>query len=764
MKSLVRGGVAATAIAILPICHADAAPKEVLGSTSQAPSGLEEIVVTARKREETAQIAPVALTAVSGATLEKAELKRFDDLTHIVPSLNISQSAAYAGSIEVFMRGIGESDTALTSDSPVAIYIDGVYIGRNLGSLFDLIDIDRVEVLRGPQGTLFGRNTTGGAISLFTKAPSQTFGLKEELGYASDNEFSSKLVLDTGEIGDTGFSAKFAYRHHQMDGYTRNILTTPDNSPGAVNSNQFFLAIRGDITDSLSVDYKFDLNDETDRPPNWQIVTATPATISYFGKSPLFGGAPFTINPSRQATVENEPGLLPARLQVLGHNLTLDYFVNDALKIKSITAYRSVHERASVELGGTGQLRGLVYDPATGSVAPGNVEVYTAPLDIQNAYQISEELQASGVIDRFNYVAGFYYFDEHAGELDPQIFTFVLPPIGINLTPAINYSDGSRSYAGYGQASYTPAILDDKLELTAGIRYTVDQKSMSQFDTSFVRNLSHSFYDLSESFTAKYQWAKDLMAYFRFSKAYKAGGFNPRSAAGAYGPEKARSFELGLKSDWFERRIRINADIYHTDYEGLQISQFLSGTGGAQSVITNAGAATFDGVELEFTVLPARGWEFGGSASYVDPEYQQYLFADPITGRVSNIAELAKFPYASKATASFYVQYKFEPFTFGDLSLHADWSYTGPRYFTSVDSTSPFSHAIQAPAYNQLGAQAILGNVPAPYDGSLEVKLYGKNLLDEHNIIQGIDFGGLGFGIDAFGRGRVVGLNLSAKF
>jgi iron complex outermembrane receptor protein len=191
-RSFVAAAIGATAPALwIPDVRAES-PAPVASSTEEERAGgLEEIVITARKREETLQVAPVAVSAISGANLEKQQLTRIDDLAQVVPSLNISREAGFANAVTVVMRGIGDTDPVLTNDSPVAIYVDGVYLGRAIGGLMDLVDLDRVEVLRGPQGTLFGRNTTGGAINLYTRPPADSFGFKQTVDYATNNELTS---------------------------------------------------------------------------------------------------------------------------------------------------------------------------------------------------------------------------------------------------------------------------------------------------------------------------------------------------------------------------------------------------------------------------------------------------------------------------------------------------------------------------------------------------------------------------------------------
>jgi len=370
----------------------------------QRTGGLEEIVVTARKREEPLQVAPVSISATSGATLEQAQITRLDNIGQFAPGINISQSAGQVDTVNVTIRGIGNADPILTADSPVAMYIDGVYLGRTAGALIDLVDIDRIEVLRGPQGTLFGRNTTGGAINVYTQLPAQKFGIQENVGYASNTEIHSTTTLDTGELGNSGLSAKLTYRHHQMDGFIRNTATDWANSPGADQTNEEFLAVHYQPVESFTADYKLDNMNKSLIPDFYQVTEVEPALATYFGNSPNVGGAVFAPNGISSSRLNTYTDWNHDRSYdtVTGHSLTLNYVVNEAFKIKSITAYRSMAIKSNSELSNSGQLKGFtspcpVYFGIPGCSVPEsvqNVYLFYAPYDHQRQHQISEELRS----------------------------------------------------------------------------------------------------------------------------------------------------------------------------------------------------------------------------------------------------------------------------------------------------------------------------------------------------------------------------------
>ncbi|MDB5397619.1 MAG: TonB-dependent receptor, partial [Rhodospirillales bacterium] len=394
---------------------------------------LEEIVVTARKTEEKLQTAPLSVTALTATKLEAQNVTTAAGLNGLVPNLNITQGAAYGTSVFVTIRGVNQADVSLTNDAPIALYIDGVYNGRAMGSLFDLVDLQRVEVLRGPQGTLFGRNTTGGAINFITKGPSDDFSIEEKTSFGSYGDFRSRTEFDTGLIGNTGLKALLAYSHHQNDGYIRNVLTSDDNGPGSVVSDSFYFALHGDLTDNLSFDYHIDYTTEDDQAQEAALTVASPVDKAFFSASPLFGGAPLVISPTRlssDAVYDVNP---PNHDEIYGHALTIDYDFSDALRLKSISAYRSFADDSHFDQSAQGMLLGPVFGAGGVTIqpvspfrtlCPGNTPSFPSnSCDHQRQYQISEEVQATGTIGEFKNVCGLIYFDEKVHEQDPEFLT-----------------------------------------------------------------------------------------------------------------------------------------------------------------------------------------------------------------------------------------------------------------------------------------------------------------------------------------------------
>ena len=779
--------------------------------------GLEEIVVTARRTEEKLQAAPVSVTAFTAAKLDQQNITNPVGLQGLVPALTITQGSGYGTGLNVSIRGINQADLNLEQDAPIALYIDDVYNGRMLGAFFDLVDLQSVEVLRGPQGTLFGRNTTGGAINITTRKPSDDFQIQERVGYATYDAVTERFELDTGEIAHTGFKALLAVSHKSRNEVTNTIGVPDDEGYGALDSNSVFLDVRGDLTDDFSLNYRFDYTDEYDSPLASQVTALYPGAAAYYAASPKLGGDPLIASQARLGTNGGFNELPQNHDEFLGHSLTLDYTVSDYLQLKSITAYRSFADDSHSDQSAAGRLIGPVLDLSTFTVKDQLVSPFTTmcpgdkpqgpdnTCDHQRQYQISEEFRASGTAGEFKYVGGLYFFDEHVHENDPEFFTIVEPAalfgpgvasnpsviaaggnVGLNSFSSVNnYYGESKSFATYGNVAYRPDYFDDKFEFAAGLRYSFDQKYIRirdyalgavpgtpGFDYTTFQNGAQNFHAINYSLSGSYQFTPDVLGYAKISNAYKSGGFSPRAAANpldptaapSYAPETNTAYEVGVKSEFFDHRLRVNADAYYMKYENIQINEFVAGTGGAASETVNAGEATYKGGELEFSVIPAEHWLIEGSYAYVDPNFQRYDYLNPLTNKVENVAAIAEFNYASKETYNVGVQYDFEPFSFGDLTLRADYSFQSPRVFHPLILQDPMNEVIKSQNFHNLSARAILGNIETGM-GPAEIKVYGENLINEDQRIAGIDFGAAnGIANNTYGLKRVIGFELTYKF
>lgn len=836
IHAVLLGAASLVALSAVPPASAQQSDQAAASHVGQ----LEEIVVTARKTEEKLQVAPLSVTALTSAKLDAQNVTTAVGLNGLIPNLQISQGSGYGTSINLTIRGVNQADNVLTNDSPIAVYIDGVYNARAMGGLFDLVDLERVEVLEGPQGTLFGRNTTGGAINFITKGPTNDFSVEEQMSYGSYGDFRTRTEINTGEIGDTGLRALFAYSHHQNDGYVRNTLVSDDDGFGSVVSDSFYFHLHGDLTEELSFDYRVDYTHERDQPEADSLTTASPVDTAFFGASPLFGGAPLVISPGRLST-DSVYNANPANLdEIYGHALTLDYDYSDALRLKSITAYRSMADDSHSDQTGQGLLLGPTVNfgnisyatglgVATGNpvstqqvapfqtLCPGDTPNFPSnTCDHQRQYQISEEFQASGVWNELKYVAGLYFFDEKVHEQDPEFLTVPLPAaylgfapyyfspglvgqimsdprviaaggnVGIQAYPVTNYYSESKSFAAYQQTSYRPDFLDDKAEFTFGLRYTFDQKTIQQRDFNannpgcYTDNIANpnacgtfngaqNWHNLSWLLSADYRLTDDVMGYWRIANAYKAGGFSARTPGDEYQPETDTSYEVGVKSEFLDHRVRINADVFYTQYDNAQINVFVENpvTHAAASVTTNAGGLTYTGGELSFNVIPAKNWLVDGSFGYTSPDFQTFNSVNPATGLTQNYAAQAIDNYASKMTYAIGVEYDFDPFSFGDLSVRADYNFQSPKTFHPLTALSPLNEIIKSTNYHNLSAYVLLKNMQTDY-GTWQIKAYGANLINQDQRYAGIDFeiaSGISyFGNNSYNPPRTFGAQLTFKF
>lgn len=788
--------LSSSALAVLAIGAAvDMPVRSAYAQAAAQESGgqLEEIVVTARRTEEKLQQTPVAVSALNAKMLDDLQIQDTAKIMQFIPNLYLGQGSGSNTNVAISIRGIGQQDPLLTVDSPVGFYVDGVSFGRTSNLNFDLVDLERVEVLRGPQGTLFGRNTTGGAVNLITKAPANEFSIQEKVGWGEYEGWYTRTSVNTGEIGTTGLKAIVSYMHRDRDGWVDNPYASSANDPAALHSDAVWAKVEGDW-DKLKVDYSFDYDYINGRNEGFTLAAMSPSSIAYFSQSPKYGGDPLVLSGQRRDPLPlYRPDFLsPTQHDVtLGHSLTAEYDMNDEVTFKSITGYRHYYASTSTLYGP--RFRGPVLNPdplfnptVVHGVTVEDTPVFEAPQDTSQ-YQWSEELQVLGTVDRFKYVAGLFMFYEHVHEDNPNEFTIVLSPsLGALFTPELNYRGNSTSYAAYGQTSYTPPILDDKLELTGGVRYTLDHRSI---DVSYdqgnpflppaaelqTRTGSHDFYNFNFLADAAYRFNEDLMTYARISSGYRAGGFNARQADPSvpfsFAPEKATAFEVGVKSEWLEHKLRANVSAFYTDYSNLQLQEYTGGIG-----TTSNANAYYEGFELEVQALPTKNLSIDGSLGYVNPVYTEfpYLVANSKGVLVQqNIAAIGKFPYVPDWTLHVGVQYTFDDTPFGVPSVRMDYSMTSERFFHTQNlplaatggASNPFNDVIRDPGQNLLSARATLSDIPVLQGKArLQVQIYGENLLDQDLRESGIDFGGLGFAGISYGMPRSFGFDLKVDY
>lgn len=731
---------------------------------------LQEVIITAQKRAESLQETPIAISAVTAEAIEQRGTTDISSLTSIAPNLFVTTSPVSATNTTVFIRGIGSGETVLTNDAPVSIYIDGIVVGRQTGAVFDLVDLERIEVLRGPQGTLYGRNTIGGAVNFITARPADEAGFRQKFSYGSWNQWQARSTFDTGQWGESGVRAKLSYVHREQNGYVDDLTAPDDLDPGAFKLDGARLALSFDRQGAFRADYIFDYNYRRSIAAAFQATVLRPDVLGYLNGSPALGGMPPLVSRNRLDKVRfDDDGLLTDK--VTGHTLTLEFDLGADTLLRSLTGYRDWHniDRGD-EFDGQGGILGataspllLAPPPYTAFIPTGvqRISLFTAT-NVRRQHQISQELNIIGKMnDKLSYVAGAFYFKEHSYERDPQFPTIVVAPlsVAVPLSVLLDYDHESESKAVFGQATYD---LTDRLSFTGGVRYTEDDKKLDQ-RAIFPRELERSYSNFNWSASLAFKPGDQLMAYGRIATGYKSGGFNARSANESFEPEDVTSFELGLKSELLDRRLRLNAAAFYVDHKNLQIQQFQAGSQGATSVTVNAGKAEYKGLEVEMEALLTEGLTLSASVGYVDREYKEFLILDPATNQIVDVASSAFFTYAPETTANAALQYSLPRHSIGRLSARLEYNYRGSVIFYPTHVGTPLTEEIADGARNLLDARITLSELKIG-GGEASVSLWSRNLADEEYRVHGVDFGALGFAGNVYGEPRSVGVDFMVAF
>jgi len=776
-KNRVRGVVA---MGLLAACLM-AAPVQPAGAAAMADEaaapGLEEIVVTARKRKEKLQDTPISISAYSAERLEAQGVSQTTQLQDFTPNLvfqNTPSNSGVGSSAAVFIRGIGQKDFAPTTDPGVGIYVDGVYLARTVGAVFDMIDIDRVEVLRGPQGTLFGRNTIGGAISIVTAKPDVTFAGKADMTTGTDNRFEVRGTLNL-PLTDRLF-ARISVGTFKQDGY---VLRPADGGDlGNKDEQTGRLALRWLATDALEINLSGDFSrDRTNGPPVVVAEVDSPATnpgsiaslanfLAVGNPALCFEAAnynnPACYNQRIAAGSNTNLGTGPSFSDIYtkGSALTVDWSLNEDLSLKSITAWRNVSGTFAQDRDGS-------------PVALNHV------LDFYRDTQLSQELQLQGkaLERRLNWLAGLYYFREYGGNLNPVQFT----PGSIQSGGYFHYD----SKAAFAQATYQ---VTDKFSITPGARYTKENRAYlpDQYFTALPLGPIFNCYVPTEhpcqigdrvvpyqtvyanthKFTPylnlSYKWTPDLMTYAAYSEGFKSGGytqriFPPDRSLPSFAPESVKSYELGFKLTSLGGRMRLNGAAYYTDYKDLQL--LVADATRVGPYFANAGKAHIEGFELESELAPGGGWHFDVGVGYTLPRYDQ-LAAGVLA---SGINLQSDFVLISKWNANASLDKVFGlP---GGSSLTPRIDYTWRSRFATNANGVPQPAALPVgflyqPAYGVLNMSLKWASPSDKYSLSAGV----NNVTDEHYRLFGDYQPAFGFTLEAYDRGRQWFAKAAAKF
>ena len=382
-------------------------------------------------------------------------------------------------------------------------------------------------------------------------------------------------------------------------------------------------------------------------------------------------------------------------------------------------------------------------------------------------HQWSQEINLIGkVADAVDYVIGGYYFQEKGFEDSPQRVDFVTARGVVQTNPQLIYDTKSSTKALFAQATWH---VNDQLGLTGGVRYTWDKKWLAQ-TAPVVRAPVADFSKFNWAATVDYKFSGGVMGYARIATGYKAGGFSARSFDSGFEPENLTSYEIGVKTDLFDRRLRFNATAYYADHKDVQVNSFQATQNGAAAIVTNAGKARYKGIELEVNAAPVRGLTTYATFGYVDRKFKKFEILNtsanslgyPV-GKIVDIADIARFAYSASTTLNAGIQYEFPVFDFGKLAARLDYNYRSKVYFTPNPLSAPFGDQVASPGRGLLDARVTLSEI-AVGPGKASVSVWGKNITDRKYRAAGIDFGSMGFGGNVYGDPATWGLDVNFQF
>jgi iron complex outermembrane receptor protein len=791
---------------------------------AQAPAQayvLEEIVVTAQKREQNIQDVPVAVTALSADSIVNNRIHGIGDLNAVTPNLTIRPGAGGTRFPQYTMRGLYTYGSALGSDKGVSLYIDDVYVQAASGSLFEFADIEQIEVLRGPQGTLFGRNSTGGAISVRTRKPTGEFGIRQELTTGNYDQFRSKTRLDFPRVGPLSLTASYlrserngdtrnlgagtAWNHGPATGGAKGILTSPKRL-GDERVDGVFVAADLDFHEDFDLSYKFDLSDTDFTPPAVGVAyLVTPNTLGYggvpgnFSTANMFYGLsdPELMTPitTKRPKAVNNWYSTEGTNEIYGHNLTATWRVNDWATLKNVLAYRKMNLYVNNHFDGLGGM----YLPGTNLPF-----LFTVTNGKEINKQWSDELQLNITHDRFDLTAGVIHFQNDqevsgiAGEYNMMAGAAIMgqgtPLMGTPFVVPANTGYVPPSAKVKSDAFYIqPEIhLNDQVDFVVGYRITRDDKKGKDIipgsisgvpgqpgyvhitSGSFDPNFSPIRYkDTRDTYLVgfNYKPVDNILTYVKYSTGFISGG---QLATIEFAPETAKSYEIGVKSELFDHRLRSNLALFHVDYGLIQQITLGSQTGVpsaanfAQAIIPSADATAY-GFEWENTLVAMDGLTLGANVGFTHFKYDE----DTVYPGFVIVAGAPGFQNFNrpKWTGNLFAQYDGpQNIAGGYLSLRVDGQFKSEYLMTSdlspgagptAEADPALRKAATSPDQWLVNARLALSDIELR-NARIGVSLWGKNVFNNRHISQYVPAGFVGLAI--YEQARTYGLDLSVEF
>lgn len=690
---------------------------------------METIQVTARKREESLQDAPLSLTAFSGDGLEARGIENISEVGGVTPNLTYQNNPSAGGSSSVatvYIRGVGQRDFLGTIDNGVGFYIDGVYIARTVGATVDLLDVDRVEVLRGPQGTLFGRNNVGGAIALYSKKPTDSFEGYVDATVGTDSLAKLKVSLN-GAISDDLYG-NFSALSATQDGY---VKRPAGGDLGDDDKLAFRSGLLWEASDDVEVNLTLDYSTEDENGPAFQLTdsgTTVDGSFAAFYDNVLQGAScafpegitstdPICYNNQYVSEGENL-GTAPtySKTDAWGANLRVTWDINDNLQLKSITAYRDLDAEFAKDSDGSPLKVVHFYDTFESS-------------------QFSQELQLSGTTseDNFKWIVGLYYFDEEGN--NRNILDFAIA----NFDSDNDFT--TTSTALFAQGTYN---ISENLELTLGLRYTDEEKTFDPVQVVLSSNIGFApgtpilpvglnKQDAQETtplVNLAYKASDEWMLYTTYSEGFRSGGFvqrifPPLTEVPSFGPEFVESYEIGFKYDSREIPFTVNGAVFQMDYTDIQVRTQNPGFIGFFEA--NVGNAEISGFELESKLSFADAWFIESAVGYTDARYTQIDVEAPLSAVVNTDS---KFDHVPEWSASVSLARDFELENGGLVTARISGNYQ-TEYFNNPENTA----GIVTPELTLWDFTLLWRSA----DDTYGVDLGMKNITDEQYIAAGYE-------------------------
>lgn len=721
MRHIRSGLCASVAVAAL------AAGAPAWGQATAEVTDLGEIVVTAQKRAENIQDVPAAITAMSGAALQDRGITSPTELQFLVPSM---QAGTLVGQTAFTIRGVG-----LNQGSPgVAVHVDGVYQPRpSMGNLTQA-DIERVEVLRGPQGTLYGRNANGGAINFVTQSPTSQLEGYVQGSYASYDETRLQGVVNV-PFGERVRSRLLIDRWDRADGFVKNVVAGgQDVDKGETLSAR--LRVRADLTDDLTLDLGATaLHGEG--PTSYFTLYEAPAAFAV-ANNPYLATATVPLKPRRLASndpvgAERDYGLISG---------TVTWNLGD-FQLKSISAYQRLADH---------ELRD-----------DDSIDISAFPAEyFARSRTVTQEVNLSGEVGPVNAVLGAFYMRDSAYTMlhyDFPLGIFPLPA-GSSLTHNA-FQTLTKSKAVFADATWS---LSERARIVGGVRFSEDKISQTYqgllafgptpaFESCPLQTNEATYKSTTPRVGAQFDLSDDSNLYATWSKGFKSGGWNTYACANPFSPEKLTSYEFGWKNRLLDNRLILNVSAFYYDYTDLQLSQVV----GLVRLIRNAAAAEVKGFELESVWRPDEHWTVNANASLLDAKFTEFRNTDSLAPQLG-VQDVSgnRLANAPKLSTNIGVAYRTDPLSFGGrLTARTDVSYRSKVYFREFNNPKDTQDG-----YAVVNA-ALIWDSP---DETYRVRLFATNLFGEDYIVQMDSSDNFGSRFVSWGSPRQVGVELRANF